>query len=385
MKKHRKARHMVLKVALLVTSVAVLSACSTVKETLSGQNAIDYQSAARTDPLSIPPDLTQAAADPRYRAPATGSTTLTAFQSQGSKIDASGGSGLTREAVLPTYPDMEVKRNGDLRWLAVKMSPSELFPKIENYWYDSGFSLDIIDSKAGLMVTNWAENRSRIPSSWLREALGKVIDRVYDSGERDKFRTIVERNGDITEVYISHEHMVEERMGIEQDQTRWKPGREDPGLNAAMLARLMVFLGEETELARQKMAQAADTKLKPVVQDNVSVDGTLTIDESFEMSWRRVGLALDSGSFAVDDRDRSAGDFFVRYVDTDTGLIREEPSFFGRLFGAKDPEPAQQYRVHLKGEGDRTIVSVFRGDGQPDTSETAKRMLSVLAERMQAL
>jgi outer membrane protein assembly factor BamC len=123
---------MVLKVALLVTSVAVLSACASVKETLSGQNAIDYQSAVRTDPLSIPPDLTQAAADPRYRAPATGSTTLTAFQSQGSRIDASGSSGLTREAVLPTYPNMEVKRNGDLRWLSVKMSPSELFPKIES-------------------------------------------------------------------------------------------------------------------------------------------------------------------------------------------------------------------------------------------------------------
>jgi outer membrane protein assembly factor BamC len=373
---------MVLKGALLVTSVAVLSACSSIKETLSGQNAIDYQSAARTDPLSIPPDLTQAAADPRYRAPATGSTTLTAFQSQGAKIDAAGSSGLTREAVLPTYPNMEVKRDGDLRWLAVKTSPSELFPKIEDYWYDSGFSLDVIDGKAGMMVTNWAENRSRIPSSWLREVLGSVIDRVYDSGERDKFRTILERNGDITEVYISHEHMVEMRTGIEQDQTRWERGREDPGLNAAMLARLMVFLGEETELARQKMAQAQDTVLKPVVQDNVSVDGTLTIDESFEKSWRRVGLALDSGNFAVDDRDRSAGDFFVRYVDTDTGLKREEPSFFGRLLGAKDPEPAQQYRVHLQGEGDRTIVSVFRGDGQPDTSDTAKRMLSVLAERL---
>ncbi len=385
MTEHLKDRHMVLKGVLLVTSLAVLSGCSSLKESLSGQNAIDYQSAVRTDPLSIPPDLTQAAADPRYRAPATGSTTLTAFQAQGSKIDSASSNGLTREAVLPAYPDIEVKRDGDLRWLAVKMSPSELFPKVESFWYDSGFSLDIVDTKAGLMVTNWAENRAQITTSWLRNLVGPVLDKVYDSGTRDKFRAMLQRNGDITEVYISHEHMNEVLIGILEDQTRWERGREDPGLNAAMLARLMVFLGEGTDLARQKMAQAADTKLKPVVQDNVSVDGTLTIDESFEMSWRRVGLALDSGNFAVDDRDRSAGDFFVRYVDTDTGLIREEPSFFGRLLGAKDPEPAQQYRVHLQGEGDRTIVSVFKGDGQPDTSETAKRMLTVLAERMKGL
>lgn len=382
MTEHRKARYIVFKGVLLVTSVAVLSACTSLRETMSGQNAIDYQSAVRTDPLSIPPDLTQAAADPRYRAPATGSTTLTAFQSQGSQIDAAGSNALTQDTVLPSYSNIEVKRDGDLRWLAVKMSPDELFPKIESYWYDSGFSLDLIDAKAGLMVTNWAENRAKIPSTWLREMLGTVLDRVYDSGERDKFRTILERNGDVVEVYISHEHMVEVRVGVEETQTRWERGREDPGLNAAMLARLMVYLGEETELARQKMAQAEESALKPTVQDNVSGDGTLTILEPFDMSWRRVGLALDSGNFAVDDRDRSAGDFFVRYVDTDTGLIREEPSLFGRLFGAKDPEPAQQYRLNLQGEGDRTIVKVYSSDGQLDSSETAKRLLSVLAERL---
>jgi outer membrane protein assembly factor BamC len=149
-----------------------------------------------------------------------------------------------------------------------------------------------------------------------------------------------------------------------------------------MLARLMVYLGEETEQARRKMAQAEQTALKPTVQDNVSADGTLTILEPFESSWRRVGLALDSGNFAVDDRDRSSGDFFVRYVDTDTGLKRDEPSFIGRLLGAKQPEPAQQYRLHLQGDGNKTLVRVFSSDGQPDTSDTAKRMLGVLAERL---
>jgi outer membrane protein assembly factor BamC len=365
-----------------MTSVIALGACSTVKDTLSGQNAIDYQSAVRTDPLSIPPDLTQAAADPRYRAPATGSTTFTQFQAQGARVDAAGSSGVTREAVLPSFPDMEIKRDGELRWLAVKMSPSELFPKIESFWYDSGFSLDVTDAKAGIMITNWAENRARIPESWLRQVLGSVLNNMWDSGQRDKFRTILERDGEYTEVFISHEHMVEVRMGIEQDQVRWNRGREDPGLNAAMLARLMVYLGEGTEQARQKMAKAEETPLKPSVQDNVASDGTLVIQEPFEMSWRRVGLALDSGNFAVDDRDRSTGDFFIRYVDTDTGLKRDEPSFFGRLFGAKDAPPAQQYRLHLQADGNRTVVSVFSGDGQPDTSETAKRMLSVLAERL---
>jgi len=215
------------------------------------------------------------------------------------------------------------------------MSPTELFPKIEQFWYDTGFSLDVIDPKAGIMITNWAENRAKIGDSWLREALGSVLEQVWDSGERDKFRTVLERDGDFTEVYVSHDHMVEVLMGAQQDQVKWERGREDPGLNAAMLARLMVYLGEETDQARQKMAQATEQALQPTIENNISDDATLVMLEPFEMSWRRVGLALDSGNFAVDDRDRSAGDFFVRYVDTDTGASREEPSFFAKLFGAK--------------------------------------------------
>jgi outer membrane protein assembly factor BamC len=373
----------VTRVTLLVGALAVVGGCSSVRETLSGQNAIDYQSTVRTDPLSIPPDLTQAAADPRYRAPATGSTTFTQFQSQSAQSSGVGsGAAITQVAVLPSYADIEVRRDKDLRWLVVKMPPEVLFPKIEEFWYENGFNLDVIDAKAGIMITNWAENRAKIPESWLRQALGSVLSMVWDSGQREKFRTVLERNGDVTEVFVSHQQMVEVNYGEDKSNVRWEHGREDPGLNAAMLARLMVYLGEGVDQARKKMAQAQVDPLKPAVQNRVSADGTVVIDETFDMAWRRVGLALDSGNFAVDDRDRSTGDFFVRYVDTDTGLKREEPSFFGRLLGAKPVQPAQQYRLHLQQQGNSTVLSVFNAEGKQDSSETAKRILSVLAERL---
>lgn len=370
---------------LLLVGVSALSlGCSQIRETLSGQNAIDYQSTVRTDPLSIPPDLTQAAADPRYRAPATGSTTFSQFQSQAAQANQPGArSGpLTQVAVLPNYPDIEVKRDKELRWLSVKMPPDVLFPKIEQFWYENGFNLDVIDAKAGIMITNWAENRAKIPESWLRSVLGSVLPMVWDSGLREKFRTVLDRNGDRTDIYISHQQMVERQSGVDKTLVSWDHGRQDPGLNAAMLARLMVYLGEGVEQARQKMAQAQADPLKPAVQNRVSADGTVVVDEPFDLAWRRVGLALDSGNFAVDDRDRSTGDFFVRYVDTDTGLKREEPSIFGRLFGAKPLPPAQQYRLNLQQQGNSTVIRVFDADGKPDAGDTGKRILSVLSERL---
>jgi len=373
----------VLKLTSIALCVLTLAGCQGLRDTLSGENAIDYESSQRVDPLSIPPDLTQAAADPRYRAPATGSTTLSQFQSLEQNAPSTSQAALTKVAVLPSYPGIEVKRDGNLRWLIIDTPPEQLFPKIEEFWYEMGFSLDVIDPKAGIMITNWAENRANIPESGLRNLLGGILDSVYDSGERDKFRTILERiDGGKTEVFISHDHMVEVLYGISQGEVKWERGEEDPGLNAAMLARLMVYLGEDVEQARQQMAQAQEQSLKPDVQNNVATDGTITIDEPFEQSWRRVGLALDSGNFAVDDRNRSEGNFYVRYVDTDTGRRPEEPGLLSRLFGAEDKPAATQYRLNLQGDGDRTVVRVYNEQGVQQNDETSTRMLSVLAERL---
>jgi len=42
------------------------------------------------------------------------------------------------------------------------------------------------------METDWAENRTKIPQDIIRRTLGRVLDSLYDSGERDKFRARLE-------------------------------------------------------------------------------------------------------------------------------------------------------------------------------------------------
>ena len=369
-------------VAGLLSSVMALQGCSGFRSMLNGDDSVDYKSAVRTDPLSIPPDLTQASNDPRFRAPASGSTTYSQFQQAG-QANAKGVAS-TQSAVLPTRPDMRVMRDGDLRWLVVDMSPDKVFSLTADFWVESGFSLDVTDPKAGLMITNWAENRAKIPESFIRDMLGKVMDGLWDSGTRDKFRTRIERAGNNrTEIYISHQHMEEKNYSTQgQVEVRWMNGKEDPGLNAAMIARLMVFLGEDVDGARKKMGLAQASKQDAVVTSPDGDKSALIISESFDRAWRRVGVALDSGNFAVDDRDRAAGDFYVRYVDTDTGMKREDPGFFSRLFGAKDPAKAPTYRLHLTEQGGKTEVTVFDVDGKRDTSPTAQRILSVLSGKL---
>ena len=367
--------------ATALSGLLLLGGCAQMRSVMDGDNSVDYKSVVMSDPLSIPPDMTQAASDPRYRAPAGGTTTFNQFQQAGQQAAAKGATA-AQSAVLPTRSDMRVMRDGDLRWLSVDMPADKVFSLAADFWSENGFTLDVTDPKAGLLVTNWAENRAKIPESWIRQLLGSVLQGLWDSGTRDKFRTRVERAGNRTEVYISHQHMDEMATASDGTDIRWVRGKEDPGLNAAMLARLMVFMGEDVDGARKKMAQSVANPQSPKVVAPTGDKSVLIISENFDRAWRRVGVALDSGGFAVDDRDRSAGDYYVRYVDTDTGVKREDPNFLSRLFGAKDPGKAPTYRIHLVTRGNETEVTVLNDKGVRDESATAKRLLAVLADKI---
>jgi len=383
MKNRRYPGASVLPLVLLTSLSLTLTACGTINEFMGREDSVDYKSAQRGSPLSIPPDLTQAASEPRYSAPTGAGAAMTYSQYQqqtdAQQTQAPGSN------VLPQRDDMRIERDGNVRWLVIEQAPEAVFPKVVDFWTEQGFALRVNNPRAGLIETDWAENRAKIPESGLRSLLGRIFDNVWDSGERERFRVRVERvTAQRSEVYISHDHMVEKRFGSNDAQVRWEPGPEDPGLNAAMLARLLVYLGTDADRARTMVTQAqASDAVPPRAQAaRVGSDAILQINLPFERAWRQVGLALDAVGFAVEDRDRSTGDFFVRYLDTDTGEQRVQPNFFNRLFGSTNRTQAAQYRLHLDSQGERTTVTVFDAEGARDTSATAQRLLSVLAGRL---
>jgi outer membrane protein assembly factor BamC len=173
-----------------------------------------------------------------------------------------------------------------------------------------------------------------------------------------------------------------EQVSKDGDTSTWVFGKEDQGLNAAMLARLMVFLGSNQKQAETQIAQAEKDPTQPKITKIENRPAELSISEPFDRAWRRVGIALDSAGFSVDDRNRSAGDYYISYLDTDTGEKIEQQTFFGRLFGTKNRAEATQYRLHVAQQGTDSLVTVLDKDGKQDTSDTAKRIIEVLSKHM---
>jgi outer membrane protein assembly factor BamC len=363
------------RMAVLALCGAALVGCSALGDVFSGDK-VDYRgSASKGKALEVPPDLTQLARDSRHSA-------------QGGVVSASGAA-----AALPTTTStapasvalqssggMRVERAGQQRWLVVPMTPEALWPALRAFWEQKGFSLDNEDIKAGVMQTNWAENRAKLPTDVVRNTIGRLLGTLYDTGERDQYRTRVERTATGSEIYIAHRGVSEVYTSERKDNTTWRARPSDPQLEAEFLAQLMVSLGTKDEPARATVAAAPE----PAARARALATGAtaLEIDDPFDRAWRRVGLALDRGGFTVEDRDRAGGIYFVRYVDPKSAG-KDEPGFFSKLFGdGSNPQAAVRYRVALKANGDKTTATVQTSSGGADVGENGQRIAALLVNEL---
>ena len=353
------------RLGLLGLTIA-LSACSV----LEGEK-IDYKSASKGSSLEVPPDLKQLSRDTRYAVPG-GVVSANALQA-GQAAQPTG-----TQAAPAGLGDVRIERNGNQRWLVVNRPADKLWEPVREFWLENGFTLATDQANIGIMETDWAENRAKIPQDFIRSTLGKVLDSLYSTGERDKFRTRMERNAEGgTEIYVSHRGMIEVFNSSSKDSTVWQPRPADPELETEFLRRLMVKLGVSQEQA--KAVAAASAQRPPVARvANVNSIPVVQIDEGFDRAWRRVGLALDRTGFTVEDRDRSQGLYFVRYVEPKGD--KKEPGFLGKLFSSEKSVPPLKYRVVVRSQGEATTVSVLNAAGAPETSANAERIVRVLAD-----
>jgi outer membrane protein assembly factor BamC len=375
---------MKLKVLLIAALVpALFAGCGSLLESKS----IEYKSAGKLPPLDIPPDLTQPSRDDRYAVPDVspkGSATYSAYEGERTGQTRA----TTGREVLPPVEKLRIERAGTQRWLVVPGAPDKVWPGLKEFWQGLGFIINVDMPEAGIMETDWAENRAKIPQGIFRETIGKAFDVIYSTPERDKYRTRLEKGAqaDTTEIYISHRGMYEIYTNEGKSETRWQPRPADPELEAEMLRRLMVRMGMEETRAKTMVAEVAKDERAKLLTD--AEGGGLQVLEPFDRGWRRVGLALDRVGFTVEDRDRSQGVYFVRYVDPeiDTRKKGEEEGFMSKLAfwrgGKTDPSKSPKYRIHVKSAGETSIVQVLTAEGGVDVSDTGKKILRLLHDQL---
>lgn len=346
-----------------------------------GINKSENPPAKQREALEVPPDLARPAGDDIAVVPAEGAAT---FSKYATKTPA--------ESPSPTAPSnveaapsainqpARLERDGALRWLVVQGEPERVWVKAREYFLVNNLKLSVEDPKSGILESDWIERPANIGSG----LFGNILSKLHSTGLRDKIRVRIERGRDAgtTEIYVAHKGLEEVIASGDSSsviQTAWQPRAADPGMEAEILAKLLTHFGLDASQAKTQVASTTADRV-PLVKGEL-----ILAQDDVEAAWRRVGLALDRTGVIIEDRDRSAGIYYVRYLD---GKQTGKRGVFSWLRGdpdkadGKDELPNDRFQIRLKTLATGTGVSVFNVKGEPDTSSAGQQLLGVLQQQL---
>ena len=342
---------------------------------------ISYQTKTAAPPsLEVPPDLSRPAAEDSLPVPDTGrGTTYSGYTGKQQQAAAKPSTAVTLDS-----DKMRIERAGTQRWLVVQGDPDTLWPAVRAFILKNGLTIAAENRESGVLETDWAENRASAADDFIYRYLSKVFPNLYSSGLKDKFRIRLERGQTpgSTEIYLTHrgmEEVVQGNIAITSSSSVWQARAPDPEIENEMLRLLMVHLGVDEKRAQGLVASAGGAERARLGRDGQG-NPVLNIEDTLDRAWRRVGLTLDRVGFTVEDRDRSKGVYYVRYIDPgkETG---ESKGMFSWLIG-DDKKLDSRYQVSLAAVGAATEVSVLDSNGVRDKSKTGDRILNLLYEQL---
>lgn len=382
------------KALLALAAATVLAGCGSAGRdsgSIFTDKRVDYR--RETDvgrELEIPPDLTKLAGSEMALPDATPSGSAT-YSDFARKRDARRSAGAAGAAdVLPNVESVEIRRQGSERWLYIQAPTEQVWFRVVDFWQQNGILLQEQDPTTGVMRTAWIENRADIKSDFITDTLRGFLDGLYTASTRDQFRVRIER-GDkpgTTELFLTHFGMEQEiKTGATgtSEQEVWVNRPKDPQLEAEMLRRIMAHLGVSDQKARQELSQKAAAGQARSQLIAGGGQAQLRIDDTFANAWRVVGVTLDRVGFAVEDRDRSAGLYYVRYRDPMVDDAQDKGWLSKLSFWKSDKDVDKQgrYQVRVREtSGGVTTVDVLNQNGAEDRSPTAVRILTLLHEQI---
>jgi outer membrane protein assembly factor BamC len=319
------------KLGIVFLLAILVVGCSSV----TGGRKVDYKTAAVTDTLEVPPDLTSL---PESRTN-SGVTTYTGYAAT-QKIQQPTGA-----AVLPTFAKVEVKREAGERWLVVDEKPEKVWPQLREFLFSLGLSISRENKATGMIETDWAENQA---AKTRGGSLSALFGWFRDTGVRDRYRIRVEKEPGSrrTEVYLTHQGLIEvvaSGGGEDIVQTVWQPSGSDKELEREMLRLLMLHLGVEDAKARSMLTGGLGQARASLEFDGNDV-ADLRTNDTFNTAWRRVGQALDRMGVETTSKDRNKGIYTIEVIKPEDK--DKKPGFFSRMMGKETIEP-DVYRLKV--------------------------------------
>ena len=330
-----------------------------------GEIKINYYADKSVTSLEIPPDLTSPTFENSFRIsefandinPNTVNLTNKENEDKTQKI-------------IAAPADIEVKKSGNRRWLIVDKNPEIIWNLSKQFFKDNGFVIKKSNKKIGIMETDFLENKPKIPAKSLgliRSFLEAQIENVsYTLPIVDSYKIRIEPldDGKKSEVHLSLFSMAEVISGSGKDETTyWQASEKNIALENEMLYSLMLYLGGDTALAREKIVNAKDEgKISVVLLDGLNKYAKLQFKLNLIDTWDNISWALSELNIVVEDKDLKEKTFYIQAARTaDKGV-------FSKLFG--EDAIFQSYQIQLKEVGLNKTEVIFNDISEKNESDT---------------
>ncbi|VAX09747.1 hypothetical protein MNBD_GAMMA25-1251 [hydrothermal vent metagenome] len=344
--------------SLLILSLSIL-ACS------SNPYKGDYDAESENNrELDVPPDLVLPKGDDSLKIPsiAAEQTSLSSYQNRG----------IAGDSLVADVQGVRMQRDGAVRWLEFDAAAERVWPKLSLFFKSLGFEIIHEDKKVGLVETGWQENRVELSDNWF----AVIFNSFSSSGLKDRYRARLERDGDKTLLFITHQGLREKHIddgNSDADDTFWEYRNSDPDLEKEMLMRFLVFKGMKKDTAVAIVGEERASRAEMVTEDDKPY---LHVTETFPRTWRRVGLAMDRLGVHVEDRNRSAGVYYFSL--SKEFRDKQDKGWFESLFGSDAMADTNEFILKLDRQDEIVKISVRSRDGQPVPVKLAELVLTEL-------
>lgn len=250
-----------------------------------------------------------------------------------------------------TGREVVIQRIGDETWIVAGASPSQIWPRVKDYWLSSRVTLSFENPTTGVMDTAWFGLADREET---RERVRVTIENGFQNNS--------------SEIRVLHMQAPRDQQG--SVNAPFPEESDNPEVASEILQQLSQYLADVADIYQASTVSflAGNISSEGRATLNTLTDGTrqVVLDAEYSRSWGAVGLALSRmENVEVLNRYPDYGYYDVTYqipVDEE-----DEPGLIGRIFSRNPARYSMRVYVLPSPGGDEVLVETLQMDveGRP--------------------
>jgi outer membrane protein assembly factor BamC len=269
--------------------------------------------------------------------------------------------------------EVVIQRMLDESWIIADVSPSQIWPRIRDYWRQSGVPIAVENPSEGLMDTGW----------FVLE--GEVINRT-------KLRVIVDTGFQTNSSEVRILHMSGPQALPAVEQVTWPSRSVDSTIAYDFLLDLSGYLADVADLYQASsaslLARSLSSEGKATLENTEAGNPLLRLQAGYDRSWAAVRRALTRSNIAITEESSAQG---LLVLDFDPSVLEQtdeedEPGFFtkvvtlGGIFSGNDEARVFPIRLQLMETQGAVEVFAVPVDADPDaaTQEAVQTLMRLI-------